>query len=115
MRIFISERRWEYNEKNVREQGTDKKFVLTQPKQLFNEDCYTVRRAIACENVPVDVAPEKDFYVYEFSYMKTGSCLKIVIVDEVTAKELIGTRTTEFLRGTANTYINSFFDERLGR
>ena len=113
MKVFISEGRWEYGERQVKEKGTDKRFTLTQPKQLFSEDYYTVRRAIACENVPIDVVPEKDFYIYEFSYMETGSCLRIITVDEATAKELISTCLKEFMQGKASTYIKCFFDERL--
>ena len=117
MRVFISEGNgcWEYGERHVKEKGTEKRFTLTQPKQLFSEDFYTVRRAIACENVPSDVAPEKHFYVYEFSYMETGCCLYVITVDETTAKELINTCLKEFMQGTASTYIKYFFDERLER
>lgn len=117
MRVFISEGngRWEYGERQVKEKGTEKRFTLTQPKQLFSEDYYTIRRAIACENVPGDVAPEKHFYVYEFSYMETGCCLCVITVDESTAKELISNCLTEFLQGNASTYIKYFFDERLER
>ena len=70
MRVFISEgnSRWEYQERQVKEKGTEKHFTLTQPKELFSEDYYTVRRAIAVENVPFYITPEKDFYVYEFLY-----------------------------------------------
>lgn len=113
MRVFISNGSWQYGECQVKEKETDKSFTLTQPKTLFDEDYYKVRRAIAVENVPVDVVPEKDFYVYRFSYMETGGCLRIVTVDEITAKELIGTCLKEFMQGTASTYIKCFFDERL--
>ena len=115
MRVFqsVKENRWQYGEKQVKEKGTDKSFTLTQPKTLFSEDYYTVRRAIAVENVPADVVPENDFYVYEFSYMETGCVLRTVIVDESTAKELISNCLTEFLRGNACTYIKYFFEEKL--
>lgn len=113
MRVFISKGIWSFGERQVVEKGTDKSFTLTQPKDLFYEDYYTVRRAIAVENVPVDVVPERDFYVYEFSYMGIGCVLNIVIVDEVTAKELISTCLTEFLHGNASSYIKNFFAERL--
>ena len=117
MRVFFSEGdgRYQYGERQVKERGTEKRFTLTQPITLFNEDYYSVRRAIACENVPGDVAPERDFYVYEFSYMETGCCLSVVTVDEATAKELISTCLKEFMQGKASTYIKYFFDERLER
>ena len=116
MRVFyIDEKGWQYGERKVREKGTEKSFTLTQPRLLFNEDYYSVRRAIAIENVLVDVIPEKEFYVYEFSYMGTGSCLHIITVDETTAKELISTCLKEFMQGTASTYIKCFFDEKLER
>ena len=115
MRVFQNAKgnRWQYGEKEVKEKGTGKNFTLTQPKTLFSEDYYTVRRAIACENVPIDVAPERDFYVYEFSYMGTGCCLSTKIIDEIAAKELIGSCLEEFLRGNACTYIKYFFEEKL--
>lgn len=117
MRVFISEgdSRWEYQERQVKEKGTEKYFTLTQPKELFSEDYYTVRRAIAVENVPFYIPPEKDFYVYEFSYMETGCCLYVITVDEDTAKELISTCLKEFMQGNASSYIKYFFDERLGK
>lgn len=117
MRVFFIDGSgsWQYGERQVKEKGTEKRFTLTQPKTLFSEDYYSVRRAIAVENVPVDVAPERDFYVYEFSYMETGSCLRITTVDETTAMELISTCLKEFLQGTASTYIKYFFNEKLGR
>ena len=115
MRVFYIDGSgsWQYGERQVKEKGTEKSFTLTQPTMLFSEDYYTVRRAIAVENVPIDVIPEKDFYVYEFSYMKTGSCLKIITVDETAAKELISTCLKEFMQGNALSYIKYFFDERL--
>ena len=54
MRVFIAKGNWSCEERQVVEKGTDKSFTLTQPKDLFYEDYYTVRRAIAVENVPVD-------------------------------------------------------------
>ena len=115
MRVFMSEGdgRYQYGERQVKERGTEKRFTLTQPKQLFSEDFYTIRRAIACENVPSNVAPERDFYVYEFSYMETCCCLSVITVDENTAMELISTCLKEFLHGNAGAYIKNFFDERL--
>ena len=113
MRVFISKGNWSCEERQVVEKGTDKSFTLTQPKHLFYEDYYSVRRAIAVENVPVDVVPERDFYVYEFSYMTVGCVLNTVIVDETTAKELIDTCLNEFLHGNATSYIKNFFEERL--
>ena len=88
MRQFTSQGNWKHLEKNVIENETQKKFVLTQPKRIFDEDYYTVRRAVACEDVPADVVPENDFYVYEILYMENGSSLSVKIVDEDTAKEL---------------------------
>ena len=117
MRVFYIDGSgsWQYGERQVKEKGTEKSFTLTQPKTLFSEDYYLVRRAIAVENVPFYIPPEKDFYVYEFSYMETGSCLRVITVDEITAKELISTCLKEFMQGTASTYIKYFFDERLGK
>ena len=115
MRVFYIDGSgaWEYGERQVKEKGTEKSFTLTQPKLLFSEVYYLVRRAIAVENVPVDVAPEREFYVYEFAFMETGSCMRVVTVDEITAKELISACLREFMQGTASSYIKCFFDERL--
>ena len=117
MRRFIEKEGngWRCGEKNGVELESGKEYVLTQPKTLFSEDTYSIKRAVCCQNVSILEVPEKDFYVYEFAYMETDSSLKVVIVDEATAKELIGVCSTEFLHGTANTYIKAFFDERLGR
>jgi len=115
MRVFTSRSDWAWGEREVVEKKNDtcKFFTLTQPKTLFHEDYYSVRRTIAIENGPIDVDSEMDFYVYEFSYMGIGCVLHTVIVDEITAKELISTCLTEFLHGNATSYIKNFFEERL--
>ena len=84
--------------------------MLTQPKVLFSEDCYSVKRALSSQIVPVTEVPEDDFYVYEFSYMPDGYSLMVAIVDEGTAEKLIGGNLQEFLRGYGNKggYISEF-------
>ena len=70
MREFVDKNGagWNYGEKDVAEPATGKEFVLTQPKRIYNEDYYNITRAIAVENVPVDVVPEPDFFVYKMDY-----------------------------------------------
>ena len=109
MRKFISLDMWKHGEKQVQERGNFKRFTLTQPKQLFSEDYYTVRRAIAVDNCPVDVVPEKDFPVYEFSYMDNQCCCVVKIVDQETAEHIIRTYLTEFLLGKATQKITDYF------
>lgn len=110
MRRFESLDTWRYEEKQVVELGTNRNFTLTQPKVLFNEDYYSVRRSIALENVSVDVIPEPDFYVYEFSYMVTGCCLYVKVIDECSAMKLIENHLKEFLHGNARKAIADFFE-----
>ena len=113
MRKFIGLDTWKYGEKQVEERGTGKTFTLTQPHKLFSEDYYTVRRAIAVENVGVGTIPEPDFNVYEFSYMVSGCCLCINIIDETTAMKLIQENLREFLHGTAHQKIVDFLEKTL--
>lgn len=109
MRHFIEKDRWACNEKTVLEVSGGKEFTLTQPKSLFNEDTYSVKRSIAVEIVPADVVPERDFYVYEIAYMPDGYSLCIGLVDEEAAMELIRDNLQLFLHGMANECIIDFF------
>ena len=111
MREFVDKNGagWNYGEKDVTEPATGKEFVLTQPKRIYNEDYYNITRAIAVENVPVDVVPEPDFFVYKISYMPDGFSLCERIVDEDTAEKLIGSALKAFLRGEATEHIKKFF------
>lgn len=109
MREFISRDNWTYREKQVIERETGKSYTLTQPKDIFEEDYYTVRRAIAIENCPIDVVTEFDFFVYEFSYMGKGFCT-LKIVDGVTACELIKNNLKCFMEGNALKAIIDFFE-----
>ena len=113
MRTFFSEGTWEYGEKQVIEKGAAKRFTLTQPKTLLNEDYYTVRRAIAVDNCPIHVVPEEDFYVYEFSYMENGRCT-VKIVDDVLAYKLLKSNLQVFMEGRALNVIKCFFDSMRG-
>lgn len=109
MREFVGNGRWAFYEKQVREKGTNKSFTLTQPKQLFLEDYYVIRRAIAVDNCPANVVPESDFYVYEFTYFTSGAYVTIRIVDQETAQKLIGSNLELFLQGRATKAIENFF------
>lgn len=114
MRWFNEEgdSRWRHGEKYVMEPATGKRFVLTQPNRLFDEDTYGAKRALACEIVPVDVVPERTFYVYEFAYMPDGYSLRMCVVSEDAALEVISANLKDFLHGRANDAIQKFFEER---
>ena len=101
---------WKCGEKSVIEIGTDKEFILTQSKILFEEDGYHVKRAIACENCPADVIAEPDFFVYEVAYMPDGYSLCIRTVDEETMLSLVSMNLQAFLNGNARNAINEFFN-----
>ena len=109
MREFIGKENWAFREKQVIEKETGKSFTLTEPKDLFAEDYYTVRRAIAVENCPADVVPENDFFVYQFLYMGKGYCCS-KIVDATTAHEIIKSNLMEFMMGGALEAITNFFE-----
>lgn len=111
MRRFESLDIWRYAEKQVIELGTNRNFTLTQPKVLFKEDYYSVRRAVAVENVDEYTISEPYFYVYEFSYMVSGGCLCIDIVDAKTALKLINDNLNNFLEGNAHICIKEFFEK----
>ena len=112
MREFIYCGNWEYGELQVKEKGTGKSFTITQPKLLFREDYYNIRRGIAVDNCPVDVVPEKDFYVYQISYLTDKGSLAIKIVDHITAHTLISQNLGEFMQGKALSAIDDFFERR---
>lgn len=109
MRKFIPTSRWNYGEQQVKEKGTDRTYTLTQPEELFSEDYYIVRRCIAVENVDMHTIPEKDFYVYEFSFMTTGSSARMIAIDEETALDLVHAHLKEFMQGKANSVLNMYF------
>lgn len=110
MREFLSMNQWRYGEKRVIEKETGKSFTLTDSQTMFSEDYYTVRRAIAVDNCPADVVPERDFVVYEFSYMDKQCCCVVKIVDQETAEDIIRTYLTEFLLGKATQKITDYFN-----
>lgn len=110
MREFTSNGRWKYHEKTVTEKGTGKSFTLTQPKTIFNEDYYTVRRAIAIDHCPVDVVPERDFNVVEFLYLTGKGSTAVKVVDYVTAYMLIRENLGAFMQGAALSDIQDFFE-----
>lgn len=112
MREFIYCSYWEYGELHIKEKGTGKTFTATQPKLVFSEDYYSIRRCIAVDNCPVDVIPEKDFYVYQISYLTGNGSLATKIVDHVTAHSLISQNLGEFMQGKALSAIDDFFERR---
>ena len=113
MRTFILDGKYEYGEIPVKEIETGKSFTLTQRKQVFSEDFYSVYRFIAVENVPADVVPEPDFYVYRVSYMIPGPVLCIKYIDERTMLELYLYDVINFLRGCATESIKEFFERKV--
>lgn len=108
MRTFIEKSAWSYGEKEVTERGGSKSFTLTQPHDIFREDYYHVRRCVAVENVPADVVPENDFFVYEICYM-CGVSLCVEHVAEDAALELISENLSAFLQGGAEQCIRDYF------
>ena len=110
MREFLSMNQWRYGEKQVVDRETGKSFTLTDSQTMFSEDYYTVRRAIAVDNCPANVVPERDFVVYEFSYFDNKCRCVIKIVDQETAEDIIRTYLTEFLLGKATQKITDYFN-----
>ena len=113
MRKFIDKEHtgWTYGEKEVIEVGTDKKFTLTQPKVLFKEDSYHIKRSIAVAHESDNRGVQEDgFYAYEIAYMPDGYSLSIVTVDEQTAEKLISGNLLGFMHGTSREYIKNFFE-----
>ena len=113
MRRFIDKERtgWSYGEKEVLEVGTEKSYTLTQPKNIFNEDSYHVRRAIAVSHDTDNQNSQDDtFYAYEVAYMPDGYSLCVVTIDEASAEKLISGNIQAFMRGAAREYIKTFFE-----
>ena len=112
MREFIYCGNWEYGELQVKEKNTGKSFTVTEPKLLFSEDYYRIRRGVAIDNCPVDAIPEKDFYVYQISYLTGNGSLTIKIIDHITAHSLISQHLDWFMQGRALSAIDDFFEGR---
>ena len=99
MRIFQSfKKNWYYGELEVEEVGTGKRYTLTQRKTLTSEDYFCIHRTVA---VPHGVYEGEDDYpyIYEISWMGTGTVLYTRIVDEQTAIDFYKNFTKEILRG----------------
>ena len=109
-RYFIRNGRYKYGELPVKEIETGKTFTLTQPKTLFNEDYYIITRFIAVEDVPVDVVPEHDFYVYRVSWMEPGPVLIERIVSEDIMMDIMQKFPEQLLHGNACSYIQTYFE-----
>ena len=86
-------------------------YTLTQKHKLFDEDYYTVSRFIAVHNVPANVIPEKDFYVYRFTFMDNG-CSTEMITDENAFVKRLFSNFEKFLKGEAYELIREFYYER---
>lgn len=100
--------RWQYGEKEVVLYGTDKVYTLTQPKKLFNEDYYTVTRAVACANFECKLS-EDNLSVYEVSYLENGGC-SVITVEEDVMLNLLKSNEQAFLSGHALDCIKDYFD-----
>ena len=92
---------YRYGEVEVIEEESNKKYTLTQRHKLLEEDFYSIYRYIACENVDIDQIPEKDFYVYQISYMESGYGLTVVFVDQEVIHHMFKQNLIEFLHGNA--------------
>lgn len=110
MKIYVQSGKSAYGETPVRENGTDKRYTLTQAKEMFRSDYYGVTRFLAVHEVPADVVPEKDAYVFKFSWMGSGCVVTTKIVDYETGRELIDNNLDEFLEGRAYKSIKNFFE-----
>lgn len=109
MRQFINNGSWQHGEKQITEKRSGKSFTLIDPVQLFSEDYYTIRRALAVDNCNAEECGEFDFYVCEFLYMTKGSTLEIKIVDIETAHNFINQYLWMLMHGTALKEIETFF------
>jgi len=113
MKKYISkfkekEQFWSNGEKQVVLVGTDKEYTLTQPVRIFNEDHYTVTRAVACANFDCK-AYEDNFFVFEVSYMHDGCCC-VVAIDVESMEELLSKNLYDFISGGALKAIQAFFE-----
>lgn len=103
-----------YNEIQVTEQITNKSFTLTQKATLFTSNYYSVYRFIVVENADINVIAEPDSYVYQFSYMTSGSVLNCIIVDEQTALQFISDNLLSFMQGQINSKLfQEYFEKSL--
>lgn len=109
-RYFVQNGNYAFQELPGKEIDTEKTFTLTQPKTLFNEDYYAITRFIAVENVPVDVVPEPDFYVYRISYSEYGPICCIKIVSEDVLLDIIDKYKLLLIRGDANECLRKYFE-----
>lgn len=109
-RYFVQNGSYAYQELPVKEIETGKKFTLTQPKTLFNEDYYRITRFIAVEDVPVDVVPEPDFYVYKVSWMEPGPSLVTKFVSEDIMMDFMREFPEQLLHGNARGFIQQYFE-----
>lgn len=98
MKQYKALNRWNYNELEVQEIGTEKRYTLTQKKTLSNEDFFMIARTVA---VPHGVYEGEDDYpyIYEISWMGSGTVLYIRYVDEETMVDFYKNFTIEILRG----------------
>ena len=90
--------RYQFNEQEIEEIGTGKKFTACGKNRLFSEDFYSVER--------FDYAtPNGDgttrFALFKFLLMTDGTSLTVVICDFGQGKRIIENNLDDLLRGTA--------------
>lgn len=107
MKVFRIKKHLEWGEMTLVEVETNKEYTLTDMKTLFSEDFYTVRRFVAYHNVPANVVPDKEFFMYMFSFMPDGYSSTSYIVDEDAAMKIIGSNLEGFIRGEAYDYLKN--------
>jgi len=111
MKVYVGATLWQNGERKVNLFGTEKYYTLTQPHPVFQEEFYSITRAVAVANYPC-FGNEVYFHVYEISYLGMDGLSRSLVVDAETAKELLVTYAAEFLDGTACNYMESFFKKQ---
>ena len=108
MRKFKVLDNWNCSEMNIVEVSLNKRFVLTQPYKLIDEDFYSITRTVAD---PIDFGNLENIYIVTWLENSgvggTVSCMKII--DEETMIDIIQNDINGLLQGRID--FKRYFDE----
>lgn len=91
--------RYQFNEQEIEEIGTGKKFTACEKNRLFSQDFCVVERFNYA--TPHDDGRTKDS-LFRFLFMPDGYSLEIIICDYTEGKKVIRNNLDAFLQGAAD-------------
>lgn len=110
-RRFVPEGKYKYEELPLVELTTGGHYTLTQISEIKDTEMGScIIRGIAVHEVPANVVPEPDFFVYRVAYqVPSGLIVKFIHEDEMA--EIVDKDIKRFLSGDTNAIFREHFEK----